>query len=140
MKKRIKHKMRDKRNAKNIKISFIQRYKNRIYLIYRCKVQAQDGSIFNLVSKIVFVLFRQTASRRSGLICSNCHTNTTSLWRRNTQGEPVCNACGLYFKLHGIDRPLAMKKDSIQVSVIFFRLYCRFVTTHQQPHIPHMVL
>lgn len=29
-------------------------------------------------------------------------------------GDPVCNACGLYFKLHGIPRPLAMKKDNIQ--------------------------
>jgi hypothetical protein len=54
-----------------------------------------------------------------GLSCSNCHTNTTSLWRRNSVGEPVCNACGLYFKLHGVNRPLAMKKDSIQVSVCF---------------------
>jgi hypothetical protein len=32
-------------------------------------------------------------------------------------GEPVCNACGLYYKLHGVNRPLAMKKDSIQVSL-----------------------
>jgi hypothetical protein len=37
-------------------------------------------------------------------------------------GEPVCNACGLYFKLHGVNRPLAMKKDSIQVSVCFAEL------------------
>ncbi|KAK3912393.1 GATA-binding factor A, partial [Frankliniella fusca] len=57
---------------------------------------------------------RMSASRRQGLSCSNCATRTTSLWRRNTAGEPVCNACGLYFKLHGINRPLAMKKDSIQ--------------------------
>ncbi|XP_045471400.1 nitrogen regulatory protein NUT1-like isoform X2 [Harmonia axyridis] len=57
---------------------------------------------------------RLSASRRVGLTCTNCRTSTTSLWRRNTCGEPVCNACGLYFKLHGIDRPLAMKKDSIQ--------------------------
>ncbi|KAK9879694.1 hypothetical protein WA026_006754 [Henosepilachna vigintioctopunctata] len=57
---------------------------------------------------------RLSASRRVGLTCTNCRTSTTSLWRRNTLGEPVCNACGLYFKLHGIDRPLAMKKDSIQ--------------------------
>lgn len=42
----------------------------------------------------------------------------TSLWRRNTQGEPVCNACGLYYKLHGVNRPLAMKKDSIQVNIM----------------------
>ncbi|RZF35691.1 hypothetical protein LSTR_LSTR010012 [Laodelphax striatellus] len=57
---------------------------------------------------------RLTANRRTGLQCSNCTTRTTSLWRRNTLGEPVCNACGLYFKLHGVNRPLAMKKDSIQ--------------------------
>lgn len=57
---------------------------------------------------------RLSASRRVGLTCSNCRTSTTSLWRRNTMGEPVCNACGLYFKLHGVNRPLAMKKESIQ--------------------------
>jgi hypothetical protein len=26
----------------------------------------------------------------------------------------VCNACGLYVKLHGIERPLQMRKDKIQ--------------------------
>ncbi|ESO86040.1 hypothetical protein LOTGIDRAFT_129788 [Lottia gigantea] len=57
---------------------------------------------------------RLSASRRMGLSCSNCHTSTTTLWRRNNEGEPVCNACGLYYKLHGIHRPLAMKKDGIQ--------------------------
>ncbi|KAL6428732.1 hypothetical protein ACFW04_007953 [Cataglyphis niger] len=57
---------------------------------------------------------RLSATRRVGLSCSNCETTMTSLWRRNTHGEPVCNACGLYFKLHGINRPSTMKKDSIQ--------------------------
>ncbi|XP_077577914.1 transcription factor GATA-5 [Stigmatopora nigra] len=56
----------------------------------------------------------QTTSRRAGLCCTNCHTSTTTLWRRNAEGEPVCNACGLYMKLHGVPRPLAMKKESIQ--------------------------
>ncbi|XP_014216767.1 GATA zinc finger domain-containing protein C1393.08-like, partial [Copidosoma floridanum] len=41
------------------------------------------------------------SSRRAGIACANCETNTTTLWRRNNNGEPVCNACGLYFKLHG---------------------------------------
>ncbi|CAG9768831.1 unnamed protein product [Ceutorhynchus assimilis] len=57
---------------------------------------------------------RMSASRRAGLTCTNCQTTTTSLWRRNAHGEPVCNACGLYFKLHSVNRPLSMKKDTIQ--------------------------
>lgn len=56
----------------------------------------------------------QSATRRVGLSCSNCETTMTSLWRRNAHGEPVCNACGLYYKLHGVNRPSTMKKDSIQ--------------------------
>jgi len=57
---------------------------------------------------------RLNASRRHGLHCSNCDADKTSLWRRNASGEPVCNACGLYFKLHGVARPLTMRKDNIQ--------------------------
>ncbi|XP_077540087.1 uncharacterized protein LOC144152624 isoform X2 [Haemaphysalis longicornis] len=59
-------------------------------------------------------LQQPTVSRRIGLCCSNCGTTATTLWRRNNEGEPVCNACGLYFKLHNINRPLAMRKESIQ--------------------------
>uniref|UniRef100_A0A3P9PUI2 GATA binding protein 6 n=1 Tax=Poecilia reticulata TaxID=8081 RepID=A0A3P9PUI2_POERE len=57
---------------------------------------------------------RTSTSRRIGLSCANCQTSTTTLWRRNAEGEPVCNACGLYTKLHGVPRPLAMKKEGIQ--------------------------
>ena len=46
--------------------------------------------------------------------CANCNTSKTSLWRRNNQGQAVCNACGLYIKLHGKERPLQMRKDVIQ--------------------------
>lgn len=72
----------------------------------------------------------QSASRRIGLTCSNCSTSTTSLWRRNTLGEPVCNACGLYFKLHGVNRPLTMKKDSIQVGDVVEVLVEKSVCQH----------
>ncbi|KAM4678545.1 trans-acting T-cell-specific transcription factor GATA-3 isoform 1-T1 [Discoglossus pictus] len=56
----------------------------------------------------------QSAARRAGTSCANCQTTTTTLWRRNANGDPVCNACGLYYKLHNINRPLTMKKEGIQ--------------------------
>ena len=46
--------------------------------------------------------------------CANCRTSKTSLWRRNKDGSPVCNACGLYYKLHGCNRPITMRKDKVQ--------------------------
>ncbi|CAJ0925316.1 7430_t:CDS:2, partial [Entrophospora sp. SA101] len=32
----------------------------------------------------------------------------------NDKGQPLCNACGLYAKLHNRDRPIAMRKAKIQ--------------------------
>ncbi|KAL3072324.1 hypothetical protein niasHT_034524 [Heterodera trifolii] len=49
---------------------------------------------------------------RQNLVCSNCDGSSTTLWRRNQHGEPVCNACGLYYKLHHINRPLTMRKEA----------------------------
>ena len=46
--------------------------------------------------------------------CTNCGTQTTSLWRRSIDGTSMCNACGLYLKLHGMPRPLTMKTDVIK--------------------------
>lgn len=46
--------------------------------------------------------------------CSNCSTKNTPLWRRNPEGEPLCNACGLFLKLHGETRPLRLKSDVIK--------------------------
>nr|XP_033330416.1 uncharacterized protein LOC117222686 isoform X2 [Megalopta genalis]XP_033330417.1 uncharacterized protein LOC117222686 isoform X2 [Megalopta genalis] len=55
-----------------------------------------------------------TNVRKTGMQCANCRTCNTTLWRRNNNGEPVCNACGLYYKLHNVNRPLSMKKEGIQ--------------------------
>ena len=46
--------------------------------------------------------------------CTNCFTQTTSLWRRNPEGGRLCNACGLFSKLHGVVRPLNLKTDVIK--------------------------
>lgn len=46
--------------------------------------------------------------------CHNCSTTTTPLWRRDEVGNPSCNACGLYFKLHGKLRPVSLKKSGFK--------------------------
>ncbi|KAJ7769570.1 hypothetical protein DFH07DRAFT_1005700, partial [Mycena maculata] len=46
--------------------------------------------------------------------CYNCHTTATPLWRKDDEGKTVCNACGLYYKLHGAARPISMKSDVIR--------------------------
>ncbi|KAI8636894.1 hypothetical protein BD408DRAFT_425428 [Parasitella parasitica] len=45
--------------------------------------------------------------------CFNCDTTTTPLWRRDDEGNNICNACGLYYKLHNVHRPLSMKRTVI---------------------------
>lgn len=46
--------------------------------------------------------------------CTNCATTTTPLWRRDPEGHSLCNACGLFLKLHGVVRPLSLKTDVIK--------------------------
>lgn len=46
--------------------------------------------------------------------CTNCNTKATPLWRRDPQGKPLCNACSLFLKLHGVVRPLSLKTDVIK--------------------------
>lgn len=57
--------------------------------------------------------------------CVNCGTQNTSQWRTNGHGHYLCNACGLYKKYNGEDRPPASiqqprKRTVSLVSVFFF--------------------
>ncbi len=47
-------------------------------------------------------------------VCQNCTTSTTPLWRRDEMGSVLCNACGLFLKLHGTPRPISLKTDVIK--------------------------
>jgi GATA-binding protein 4 len=45
------------------------------------------------------------------ICCANCSTYSSPLWRRDSDGNSICNACGLYFKLHGVKRPAKVGKQ-----------------------------
>jgi len=58
--------------------------------------------------------YNQHQVNRQALVCANCGTNTTPLWRRDEGGNTICNACGLYYKLHSVHRPVTMKRSVIK--------------------------
>ncbi|CAO3630425.1 unnamed protein product [Cunninghamella blakesleeana] len=59
-------------------------------------------------------LDKSTTDGNRNMICFNCNTNTTPLWRRDGDGNTICNACGLYYKLHNVHRPITMKRSIIK--------------------------
>lgn len=55
-------------------------------------------------------LSQNRESRRNKLrpeLCGNCGATETPMWRKSGDGQTVCNACGLYWKLHGCHRRIA---------------------------------
>lgn len=70
----------------------------------------------------------QIVSKRAGTQCTNCQTTTTTLWRRNASGDPVCNACGLYYKLHQVRPALTVRASPLPCP-------CS-TTTYASPHNP----
>lgn len=53
-------------------------------------------------------------TQNSELQCSNCGTYITPLWRRGSNGSYLCNACGLYYKIHHSNRPKELRAESFK--------------------------
>ncbi|KAG0348259.1 Erythroid transcription factor [Podila humilis] len=66
------------------------------------------------------LLPNSTKSKRAVIVvqppmhCNNCKTQQTSLWRRSVDGHTLCNACALFYKLHGKSRPKTFKSNVIK--------------------------
>ncbi|XP_059535799.1 erythroid transcription factor-like [Myotis daubentonii] len=54
---------------------------------------------------------RLKVSKWAGAECTNCQTTITAVWRLNAGRNPVCNACGLYYKRHHVNRPLPIRTE-----------------------------
>ncbi|KAI8876542.1 hypothetical protein K501DRAFT_288849, partial [Backusella circina FSU 941] len=76
-------------------------------------VQVQQHKI-NAINNENTPMISPTPNDCSSIKCMNCSTTTTPLWRRDEAGQPICNACGLYYKLHNVHRPITMKKSTIK--------------------------
>ncbi|GIL67592.1 hypothetical protein Vafri_20954 [Volvox africanus] len=58
---------------------------------------------------------RPPRNHKGPLLCGNCGTTQTPLWRKDrVTGETVCNACGIYKQTHGFDRPVGGRNNAPQ--------------------------
>ena len=81
------------------------------YLCNACGLYHKMNGTARPLARTTTARLSTSKARPEGTACKNCATTTTTLWRRIKENETVCNACGLYYKVHGRDRPTQLRKD-----------------------------